>query len=461
MIATTVQAAGGRAWLVGGTARDLVMGRTPRDYDLEVFGLSADRLAALLAGFGAVNEVGKAFAVFKVGPIDVSLPRRDSKAGTGHRGFAIAHDPLLSATDAARRRDFTINALFIDPLTGERFDPWRGMGDIEHRRLRCVDPLTFSDDPLRVLRGMQLAARLGLSMDHNTVIECRRMQPELRTLPVERIREEWIKLLLAPTPSLGLALGRETGVIATLFPELHALISCPQDPVWHPEGDVWTHTLQAVDIAAELAVHLDTPRRLAVVLGTLCHDLGKPSTTAFRNERVISHAHDTAGVEIADTFLNRLDVHRIDDYHVHAQVLALVEHHLKPAMLFNANMGRTVSDSAFRRLALKVDFELLALVARADTLGRVPLGATLTVNPARVAAIDWFVERAAHLQVTHAGPTPLLLGRHLLDLGLSPGPRIGAICRAVFELQLDGQVTTLDEARSAAQGLITQQQETP
>lgn len=438
-LATAVRAAGGRALIVGGWVRDALLGLDSKDLDIEVFGLSADRLKALLDARGRVESVGESFQVFKCDGMDVSLPRRDSKAGRGHRGFVVTGDPDMSVAEAAQRRDFTVNALSWDPLTGDLIDPWGGQADLAARRLRMVDASRFGDDSLRVLRAVQFAARFEMTLDPETHRVCAALP--LDDLPAERIWGEFEKLLTARRPSVGLALALDLGIVARLFPELHALVGCPQEPEWHPEGDVWVHTLQVVDQARTRVDDLDRPRRLAVMLGAVCHDFGKPATTAFSDGRIRSIDHEAKGVAPATTFLDRLLVHTIDGYDVRRQVLGMVARHLNPGMWFKVKDD--VSDGAFRRLAQHVDLELLARLATADCLGRAP-GVFST------AAMDWFLARARQLGVEHRPPAPLLLGRHLLPLGVLPGPAMGALLQAVYELQLDGSVTTLDEAVAAA-----------
>lgn len=449
-VARAVREAGGRALVVGGWVRDslLRVASADEDVDLEVYGLSADALRAVLARLGKVNSVGASFAVFKLGPLDISLPRTESKAGRGHRGFVVRGDPELPLGDAARRRDFTVNAMAWDPLRQEYLDPHGGRSDLEARRLRMVDPDTFGDDSLRVLRAVQLAARLEFDVDKPTRAVCRAIP--LDDLPAERIWGELDKLLLrAARPSIGLALARDLGVVERLFPELAALIDCPQEPEWHPEGDVWVHTLMVVDEARQRIGGLPRPQRIAVMLGAVCHDFGKPATTAFIEGRIRSRNHEEEGVAPARAFLDRLNVHTFDGYDVRGQVLGLVAHHLKPGMWHTARDG--VGDGAFRRLARKVDLELLARLAKADCLGR--------TGHFDCSAMDWFLDRARSLGVEHAPPAPLLLGRHLLQLGLPPGPRVGRILRQVYERQLEGEVATTAAAIEAARTLIDEGRE--
>lgn len=442
-IAIAVRREGGRALIVGGWVRDHLLGRDSKDIDIEVFGLGADRVRALLESLGGVETVGESFQVYKAGDIDVSLPRRESKAGRGHRGFEVTGDPAMGVAEAARRRDFTVNAIAWDPLTDEYVDPFHGRDDLRRRILRVVDPATFPDDSLRVLRAVQFAARFDLALDDQARALCRAIP--LDDLPAERIWGEIEKLLSAPRPSTGLALALALGVVERLFPELFALVGCPQEPEWHPEGDVWAHTLQVVDQARGRVDDLPRPQRIAVMLGALCHDVGKPATTALLDGRIRSIDHEEQGVAPASSFLDRLNIHSIDGYDVRHQVLGMVAYHLKPGMWFKVR--EEVGDGAFRRLAQKVDLELIARLAKADCLGRAP-------GAFNCEAMDWFLERARALGVEHRPPPPILLGRHVLQLGLAPGPRVGAVLKAVYERQLEGTVSTLDQAIEAARQLI-------
>lgn len=442
-IATRIQEAGGRALCVGGFVRDRLLGRTSKDLDMEVFGIPADTLPALLRSLGRVEPIGQAFPVYKLGAIDVALPRRESKTGRGHKGFTVEGDPSMTFEEAARRRDFTINAIGWDPLTDEHLDPFHGRKDLEKRILRMVDSKTFADDSLRVLRALQFAARFELTIDPETARICKSIP--LDDLPAERIWGEFEKLLLqAEHPSIGFALARELGVIHQLLPEMEPLYDCPQDPEWHPEGNVWIHTLMVIDKARQLNGDLDRPRLATVMLGAVCHDLGKPPTTAMIDGRIKSPNHEAMGIEPTIRILDRLNVNTLDNFDVRTQVLGLVTEHLRPSAFHKAK--DTVTDGAFRRLAQKVDLELLVRFARADCHGR--------AGQFDCSAMDWFIERARSLGVEHKPPQPILMGRHLIEMGVEPGPRMGEILKAVYELQLDSDVTTLDEARDRAKTLI-------
>jgi len=445
LIAERVRDEGGRALIVGGWVRDRILGAVTPDtnIDMEVFGVAADRLRALLESLGRVDAVGASFQVFKAGEIDVSLPRRDSKSGRGHKSFDVTGDPAMSIDEAARRRDFTVNAISWDPLTGEYLDPFHGRDDLAARILRVVDRATFGDDSLRVLRGVQFAARYDLKMEPVTFAICTSIA--LDDLPAERVWGEVEKLLFAPKPSTGFALAYELGVVERLWPEMFALAGCPQEPEWHPEGDVWVHTLQVIDQMRTRIDDLPRPQQIALMLGAVCHDFGKPATTAFSDGRIRSIDHEEQGVAPATTFLDRLNVHSFDGYDVRAQVLGITAQHLKPGMWFKSK--EPVGDGAFRRLAHKVDLELLARLAKSDCLGREP-------GVFNCEAMDWFLERARALGVDRRPPAPILLGRHLLEIGVKPGPRVGEILKAVYEQQMDGGVKTLEEAIERAKQLL-------
>ena len=450
-LAQEIKALKGRALLVGGCVRDPLMGAEPKDWDVEVYGIEPIHLRALLEKFGRVDAVGEAFTVYKVGSdLDVSLPRRERKSGQGHRAFVIEGDPAMTIEEAARRRDFTINAILQDPLTGEIIDPYNGRADIKEKILRAVSAETFVEDSLRVLRAAQFAARFEFTLEPATFELCRTI--DLTDLASERICAEMEKLLLrAQRPSIGLKMLFEMGSVAQLFPELQALVGVPQEEDWHPEGDVDVHTLLVVDRARELIDDLAYPKQVAVMLGALCHDLGKPATTELLDGKIRSRGHDEAGVAPTESLLDRLKIHTLEGYDVRAQVIALVRTHLLPGEFFNKR--DEVGDGAFRRLARRCELDLLYRVAKADTLGRngdlVPRDKWYDSEPQ-----EWFIARARELEVEEKAPPPILMGRHLLEMGLKPGPRMGELTRAVYELQLDGKVHNLEEAIKVAEDLI-------
>jgi len=450
-LARAVREADGQALLVGGCVRDALMGCASKDWDVEVYGVAPADLRALLARFGHVNVVGEAFTVYKLGAdLDVSLPRRERKAGRGHRGFVIEGDPQMSVAEAARRRDFTINAILADPLTDEIIDPFDGRADLERRLLRAVAPDTFVEDSLRVLRAAQFAARFEFDIEPETVALCRTI--DLTDLPAERVWGELEKILLrAARPSIGFEWLAKLGATAQLFPEVQALVGVPQEAAWHPEGTVDVHTWLVLDRARELIDDLPYPKQVAVMLAALCHDFGKPATTAFVEGHIRSRGHDEAGVAPTVSFLDRLKIFTLDGYDVRAQVVELVRAHLKPGEFYKRR--EQVGDGAFRRLARRCELDLLYRVARADTLGRnAPWVARERWFDA--APQEWFIARARELEVAERPPAPLLMGRHLLELGLKPSPQFGRLLSAVYDMQLDGRVRTLAEAQAAARKMI-------
>ncbi len=421
------------------------------DWDLEIYGIEPQKLRETLDTFGKVDAVGEAFTVYKLGnDLDVALPRREKKVSRGHKGFVVEGDAQMSFEAAAKRRDFTINAILQDALTGEIVDIYNGREDIKGKILRVVSKETFAEDSLRVLRAAQFAARFEFDIEAETVEICRAI--DLTDLPNERIWCELEKLLLkARKPSIGLQWLYDLGVVEQLFPEIKALVGVPQEKEWHPEGEVWTHSLLVVDRAAELIDDLPYAKQVTVMLGALCHDFGKPATTQFFDGRWRSHAHDEAGVEPTISFLDTLGIYTLNGYDVREQIVQLVRYHLKPGEFYKQR--ENLGDGAFRRLARRVEPDLLYRVSRADTLGRnadwIPREKWFDALPQ-----EWFIERARQLAVETEAPKPILLGRHLIELGLKPSRIFGDITKAVYELQLDGKVTNLDEAVAQAKKLI-------
>jgi tRNA nucleotidyltransferase (CCA-adding enzyme) len=451
-IAEIVRDLGGSAMLVGGCVRDELMFGQPKDWDVEVYCVQPEKLREILDSVGEVNVVGEAFAVYRLGSdLDVSLPRRERKTERGHRGFVVDGDPSMSFEEACRRRDFTINAILMDVLTGEVVDPFDGRGDIKRKILRMVDGATFGEDSLRVLRAAQFAARFEFDIDAETVELCKMI--DVTDLPKERIWGEFEKLLLqAGRPSIGLKWLYELGVVRQLFPELQSLIGVPQEPEWHPEGDVDVHTLMVVDEARKLIDELDHPRRVSVMLGAIAHDFGKPPTTEFVDGRTRSHGHDEAGVEPTLSFLDTLGIFTLGGFDVRNQVVQLVRYHLKPGEFYKSKTP--VGDGAFRRLARKVEADLLYRVAKADSLGRNPDW----LPPEKrfgSEAQEWFIAKVRELQIEKKAPQPILMGRHLIELGMVPGPKFKQILDAIYEMQLDGKVTSLDEAISEVQNITS------
>src|ERR1041384_2827899 len=422
-----VSEAGGRAMLVGGTVRDRLLGKESKDFDVEVYGLEPGRLREVLERIARVNAVGEHFSVYKLVffssrtegaqqerfEIDVSLPRRESKSGSGHRGFVIEGDPSMTFEEAARRRDFTINAILYDPLTEERVDPYRGVDDLQKRILRAVASDTFVEDSLRVLRAVQLAARFEMKIEPLTIDLCRTI--DLSDLPRERI-----------------------------CPEVSALASDSRYAASTTDS-AFEHTKLAIDEAARESRALSKPERIAVMLATLCHELGR------HRGNPTEAAKDDAVAEQTRSLLNTLGLYGVGGYDVRSQVLSLGREQRSPAHLYERREESI--DGDFRRLASRVDIELLYHVAKSC--------AAVQTSPSATLAADWFIERARALGVEHGPPSPLLQGRHLIEAGYEPGPRMGRLLRDVYELQLEGSVTTLAEALAAASALDSRAPKAP
>lgn len=428
-VARLAKESGGRALLVGGCVRDALLGKPAKDFDIEVYGISPDALQGILARSFRLDLVGASFGVVKLHghDIDVAIPRRETKLGLGHKAFSMEYDPSLSVAEAAARRDFTVNAIYRDPLTDEIVDPWNGRADLSARILRHVSD-HFREDPLRVLRGMQFVARFGLRPAPETIAICREMTPE--GLPSERLFEEWSKLLTKGVEiSAGLEFLREVGWVK-YYPELAALIGCEQAPEWHPEGDVWNHTLFCLDAFARHRKGEDDD--LIVGLAVLCHDFGKPATTFYdkRVKRLRSLGHDDAGVKPTLSFLRRLT----NEERILREVPPLVRCHMRPFALWKSHAG----ESAIRRLAAEVvRIDRLIRVAAADDEGRPPF-------PSDPADIKWLADEAQRLKVADAAPAPIVRGRDLIALGLKPGVEFGRILKDCYEAQLDGAFSDLE-----------------
>jgi tRNA nucleotidyltransferase (CCA-adding enzyme) len=430
-----------RSYLVGGCVRDSLLGIAHKDFDLEVYGVGYEVLERALSAHGRVDLVGKSFGVIKFtgqsgGQWDFSLPRRDSKMSPGHKGFQIEFDPDIDPRAAASRRDFTINALMFDPRTGEYLDFFGGRDDLQKSVLRHTS-CAFVEDPLRVLRGMQFAARFDLSPAPETVQLCRSIAHTFPELAVERVGMEWFKWAVAgKRPSAGLRFLKDTGWLRH-FPEIAALDGTPQDPEWHPEGDVFTHTCHCCDALAELPEWraADETTRRVLMFSVLAHDFAKPQTTQEvereGRKRIVSPGHEEQGGPLAEAFLTRIDTPN----EIRERVAPLVKHHL-------AHL-QPISDRVVRRLAsfLKpATIAELCLVMTADHFGRPPKPQVIHKGVLELR------EKAQELRLRDSAPKPLLQGRHLIERGMEPGKHFGTLLDEAFEAQLEGGFSDLDGA---------------
>ncbi|MFZ2682249.1 MAG: HD domain-containing protein [Patescibacteria group bacterium] len=448
-----------RAVIVGGYVRDLILGKKPKDADVEVYGVAPEQLKALVSQlFGPVDIIGQSFGVLKVMltggfELDVAIPRKEAKVGQGHKGFIIESDPGLSFRAAARRRDFTVNAIALDPLTGLIHDPYDGVTDLANDVLRVVDEATFQEDPLRVFRAVQLSARLEATIEPKTLHLLKQMvqRGQLDELSKERVTDEWKKLLLkARYPSKGLELMLELGIIDKYYPELKALIATPQEPEWHPEGNVWIHTGMVIDQAAHL---LRSPERslypddaLTTMLSALCHDFGKALTTHVEDGRIRSKGHEAAGEAPARSFCaNFTFSHDTVD-----QVVKITRDHLKTTRYWQSLTKGEIDEKQYanilrrllRRLA-GVPVEVFLTVTEADKRGRgVADALTAPYTEGEV-----FRATLAKFDLEAQAKTPLVSGGEIIaKFSLTPGPRIGALIQMVEAARDEGQVATPEEA---------------
>lgn len=441
-ILEAIEAAGGNPLMVGGCVRDSIMGIASKDIDVEVYGLPSDKLVACLRRFGKVDIVGASFGVIKLHTnsgnwYDFNLPRRDSKIGPGHKDFTVVVDSNLTPMEAAARRDFTMNSMMMDKQ-GNILDPFDGQVDMANHLLHPTSE-AFQEDALRVLRGFQFAGRFKMTPSFDLMHIAREMLPEYKHLAVERIWGEWEKWALKSThPSYGLTYLMHTGW-DTLYPAIYRLEFFKQDPIWHPEGGVFAHTAYVCDEMAAICEreNITHDRRLVLMFAALCHDFGKPSCT-FTNEagRIVSPGHDKAGVPIAREFLESIGC-RAD---IIAQVLPLVAEHMAHISVNNEemNIGRFV-----RRLAVRLHPAMISdldLLVEADMSGRPPL------PKGKHPLMGKILEQAKIEAIEGAKPKPILMGRHLIELGYEPGPQFKIVLDECYQLQLDGVISTLEDA---------------
>jgi len=438
-ICQDVADAGGRAWLVGGWVRDQWMAKPPLlhavDYDLEVYGVPLIQLQLLLAHWGQVQQVGKKFSVLKLCcdgvAIDVALPRRERSCGMGHRDFSIFSDPKMRPMQAVERRDFTMNAMMYDLLNEVLLDFHGGRNDLRKAVLRHVGS-AFVEDPLRPLRAMQFCARFNMALADDTATICHKMVVMAPSLPEARIWQEWRKWALASFPDAGLRALADSGWLAC-YPPLMALVDTPQEPCWHPEGDVWQHTMQVCRQAARVATRegVSERQRLVLLFAALCHDLGKPATTQRDDAGVLrSRGHAQQGVAPSGSFLSAIGAPQW----LFAEVIPLVREHL-------VHLHGKPTARALRRLANRLQPSNIVMweqLIEADASGRSPL-------PANRPAIAW-LQMAQSLSVVARPPTMIVTGKWLLTKGMVPGPDVGIMLEAAWQAQLDGVIASADDA---------------
>ena len=425
-----ISSAGGSCLLIGGGVIDSICKREVKDWDIEVYNLSLSEIEMILeANSYQADLVGKAFGIIKTKAgeldVDLSVPRRENKSGTGHKGFDVEFDPTMTPKEAGRRRDLTINSMYLNMETGEIVDPFNGLNDLQQGIIRATDPQTFAEDPLRVLRVMQLLPRKGKVVDPATIDLCKSLKDQFSTLPKERIFEEFSKLLLKaerPSEGLNFLLACEW---LDHFPALRELVGCPQNPVHHPEGDVWAHTLLVVDAAAQFKGAIPKDWQLAYMLGALLHDVGKPSVTA---EDMTAYGHDMAGVPVTRGFMAQLT----NDKELTERVVKVVQYHMAPGAL---HRGQS-KVSAWKRLHNNIRLDVIGLISKADSLSR--YGDLNQVHLPSELALGYFS------QFGENNIPPVLLGRHLISAGMKPGKEFGVLLRKAYEIQIEEGIEDVD-----------------
>lgn len=420
-IAEYVKEAGGRAFYVGGFVRDRLLGIENKDVDIEVHGIEPDALYEILWRLGEPLSFGKSFGVFalKGEDIDIAMPRRERATGSGHRDFEVDVDPFIGTREAARRRDFTINALMEDVLTGELVDHFGGRRDLDEGVIRHIDPATFIEDPLRVLRGAQFAARFGFAIAPDTIELCRGI--DLSALSRERVEEEMKKALLkADRPSIFFESLRAMDQLDVWFPELKQTIGLEQDPIFHPEGDVWTHTMEVIDRAAAFRDRVSGPYRFMLL--ALTHDLGKIVTTEVRKGRIHAYEHETKGMPLVEAFMERLT----GEKDVKNYVYNMVPLHMRPNVAAYSKPALKSTNRMFDAAEAPAD---LIWFAEADK-------PVFSGADAFTGDKDFLIERLKAYEETMA--KPYVMGRDLIEAGLEPGEDFSDILAHAHKLRLAG-----------------------
>ncbi|MBR1560389.1 MAG: tRNA nucleotidyltransferase [Clostridia bacterium] len=421
-IARRVADAGGRAMYVGGMVRDSLTGTPCKDIDLEVYGLTPTALRDVLAGLGEVSAYGASFGVYGLrhSAIDIAMPRRERCVGIKHTDFEVSVDPDMSFEDATRRRDLTINAMMRDALTGDLIDLWGGQRDLADRVVRHVSDETFPEDALRVFRAAQFAARLESTVAPETMALCRRM--DVSDISHERVFDELCKALLkAKKPSVFFRVLLEMDHLKEFFPELQACAGVRQNPVYHPEGDVFEHTLLVLDSAAALRERAQWP--LAFMLSALFHDLGKAVATQVQPDgKITAYGHEVQGLPLCEAALRRLTSQaKLIEY-----VKNMMWLHMRPNMLAAARSKKKKTRQLFD---LSVCPEDLILLSRADATGKLDA-------PYDEANEAFLRERLDDYR--EVMKRPMVTGRDLIDAGLRPGPAFSKRLARARELHFAG-----------------------
>lgn len=420
-ISEYVRDAGGGTFYVGGFVRDRLLGLENKDVDIEVHGIEPDRLFSILQEIGEPITFGKSFGVYSLRgeTIDIAMPRRERAIGKGHKDFEVDVDPFIGTEGAAGRRDFTINSIMEDVLTGDIVDHFGGRNDLEKGIIRHIDSKTFVEDPLRVLRAAQFSARYEFEIAPETIDLCRTI--DIATLPKERIEEELKKALLKSSkPSLFFEALRDMDQLDVWFPELKRLIGLEQDPLYHPEGDVWIHTMDVIDRAS--AYRDKASDSFNYMLLSLTHDLGKIVTTTEKNGRIHAYEHETKGLPLVEELVKRIT----NEKDVITYVMNMVPLHMKPNV---AAYSKPSLKSTNRMFDSAIEPEDLIWFAMAD---RPVLAGTDEFS----GDADFLFERLRAYEETMAKPH--ITGADLINAGLQPGENFSEILDYAHKLRLAG-----------------------
>lgn len=415
-IAEKVSLAGGRAYFVGGFVRDRLLGTQNKDIDIEVHSVEAGVLREILSSTGETLEMGESFGIFSLKgfDIDIAMPRSETATGRGHRDFSISVDPFIGTKKAAERRDFTVNALMEDVLTGEIIDHFGGKEDLEKSVLRHVNDNSFAEDPLRVLRLAQFSARFGFSVHEGTKELCRHI--DLSSLSRERIEGEMKKALLkSEKPSVFFEVLREVNGLDFRFPELKKLIGLRQNPVFHPEGDVWVHTMEVLDRAVKYRERVSKP--FPFMMSALCHDLGKTEATEEINGVIHAYNHESLGLPVAEKFLSRITGEKeLINY-----VLNMTFLHMKPGVMARAGSKEKSFNKLFDESIAPFDLICLALSDEGERNEQ-----TEKILLERLEAFNDTMSR------------PFVQGKDLVEAGLAPDKSFSEILAYAHKLRLAG-----------------------
>ena len=420
-IAERVADAGGRAYCVGGFVRDKIMGRPCEDVDIEVHGISPEKLKEILSELGTPLSYGQSFGIYTLAGsgIDVAMPRREKKTGSKHTDFEVDVDPFIGTEEAARRRDFTINALMEDILSGDIIDHFGGLDDIKAGVIRHVDDETFAEDPLRVLRAAMFASRFGFEVAPETTELCRGM--DLSDLSRERVEGELKKALLgSEKPSVFFETLREMDQLDVWFPELKDLIGVEQDPIYHPEGDVWIHTMEVLDRAAKYRDRVSDP--YSFMLLALTHDMGKAVTSEFVNGRIHAYDHENQGLPIAETFMKRIT----GEKDVIRYVRNMLPLHMRPNMHAYSKPGIKSTNRLFDAAAAPEDLIWFAMADRPLMAGDEEFTGDSAFLFERLKTYEEMMAR------------PHVTGKDLIEAGLTPDESFSEILAYAHKLRLAG-----------------------